>query len=135
MNFTFGGKDFPLLVSVRSGSRASMPGMMDTVLNLGLNDDTVVALSRASNDERFAYDSYRRFIQMYSDIVLGVPHEDFEELLEAEKLSNGFILDTDLKTENMKTLVDKYKELVKNITKNDFPQSLNSIMGSNIRSF
>ena len=123
MNFTFGGKDFPLLVSVRSGSRASMPGMMDTVLNLGLNDDTVVALSRASNDERFAYDSYRRFIQMYSDIVLGVPHEDFEELLEAEKLSNGFILDTDLKTENMKTLVDKYKELVKNITKNDFPQS------------
>ena len=123
LNFTFGGKDFPLLVSVRSGSRASMPGMMDTVLNLGLNDDTVVALSRASNDERFAYDSYRRFIQMYSDIVLGVPHEDFEELLEAEKLSNGFILDTDLKTENMKTLVDKYKELVKNITKNDFPQS------------
>ena len=123
LNFTFGGKDFPLLVSVRSGSRASMPGMMDTVLNLGLNDETVVALSRASNDERFAYDSYRRFIQMYSDIVLGVPHEDFEELLEAEKLSNGYILDTDLKTENMKTLVDKYKELVKNITKNDFPQN------------
>ena len=123
LNFKFGGKDFPLLVSVRSGSRASMPGMMDTVLNLGLNDETVVALSRASNDERFAYDSYRRFIQMYSDIVLGVPHEDFEELLEAEKLSNGFILDTDLKTENMKTLVDKYKELVKNITKNDFPQN------------
>ena len=126
LNFTFGGKDFPLLVSVRSGSRASMPGMMDTVLNLGLNDETVVALSRASNDERFAYDSYRRFIQMYSDIVLGVPHEDFEELLEAEKLSNGFILDTDLKTENMKTLVDKYKELVKNITKNDFPQNPNT---------
>ena len=122
LNFKFGGVDFPLLVSVRSGSRASMPGMMDTVLNLGLNDETVVSLAEASNDERFAYDSYRRFIQMYSDIVLGVPHEDFEELLEAEKLSNGFILDTDLKTENMKSLVQQYKKLVKDITKKDFPQ-------------
>ena len=122
LNFKFGGVDFPLLVSVRSGSRASMPGMMDTVLNLGLNDETVVSLAEASNDERFAYDSYRRFIQMYSDIVLGVPHEDFEELLEAEKLSNGFILDTDLKTENMKSLVQQYKKLVKDFTKKDFPQ-------------
>ena len=81
LNFKFGGKGYPLLVSVRSGSRASMPGMMDTVLNLGLNDITVNTLAVASNDERFAYDSYRRFIQMYSDIVLGVAHEDFEELL------------------------------------------------------
>ena len=80
LNFKFGGDNYPLLVSVRSGSRASMPGMMDTVLNLGLNDITVNSLAAASNDERFAYDSYRRFIQMYSDIVLGVAHEDFEEL-------------------------------------------------------
>ncbi len=122
LKFKFGGNDFPLLVSVRSGSRASMPGMMDTVLNLGLNDKTVKSLAEASNDERFAYDSYRRFIQMYSDIVLGVPHEDFEELLEAEKLSNGLILDTELKTENMRSLVNKYKELVKTSTKEDFPQ-------------
>ncbi len=122
LNFTFGGTDFPLLVSVRSGSRASMPGMMDTVLNLGLNDETVKALASASNDERFAYDSYRRFIQMYSDIVLGVPHEDFEELLETEKLTNGMIVDADLKTENMRSLVNKYKELVKNTTKHEFPQ-------------
>ena len=97
-----------------------MPGMMDTVLNLGLNDITVNALAVASNDERFAYDSYRRFIQMYSDIVLGVAHEDFEELLEAEKLSNGMILDTELKTENMKSLVKQYKDLVKNLTKARF---------------
>ena len=122
LNFKFGGKGFPLLVSVRSGSRASMPGMMDTVLNLGLNDITVNTLAVASNDERFAYDSYRRFIQMYSDIVLGVPHEDFEELLEAEKLSNELILDTELGTENMKSLVNKYKDLVKSSTKVDFPQ-------------
>ncbi len=122
LNFKFGGNDHPLLVSVRSGSRASMPGMMDTVLNLGLNDITVNALANASNDERFAYDSYRRFIQMYSDIVLGVAHEEFEELLEAEKLSNGMILDTELDTENMKSLVKKYKDLVKSITKEDFPQ-------------
>ena len=122
LNFRFGGEEFPLLVSVRSGSRASMPGMMDTVLNLGLNDKTVASLAKASNDERFAYDSYRRFIQMYSDIVLEVPHEDFEEILEAEKLSNGFILDTDLKTENMKSLVIKYKELVRKVSKTDFPQ-------------
>ncbi len=122
LKFKFGGNGFPLLVSVRSGSRASMPGMMDTVLNLGLNDKTVKSLAEASNDERFAYDSYRRFIQMYSDIVLRVPHEDFEELLESEKLSNGLILDTELKTENMRSLVNKYKELVKTITKEDFPQ-------------
>ena len=107
LNFKFGGKDHPLLVSVRSGSRASMPGMMDTVLNLGLNDDTVNALAVASNDERFAYDSYRRFIQMYSDIVLGVAHEEFEELFEAEKLSNGMILDTELEPSKYENLGKK----------------------------
>ena len=87
----FGGGANPLLVSVRSGSRASMPGMMDTILNLGLNDKTVLDLAEASNDIRFAFDSYRRFIQMYSDIVLDVPHSDFEEILEEEKLPTTLV--------------------------------------------
>src|SRR6516225_5082406 len=93
---SFGDPDNPLLVSVRSGARASMPGMMDTVLNLGLNDDTVEALSRRSGDRRFAYDSYRRFITMYSDVVLGVGHHHFEELLDEHKDHHGYALDTEL---------------------------------------
>ena len=92
----FGDKTNPLLVSVRSGARASMPGMMDTVLNLGLNDETVEALAKKSGDRRFAYDSYRRFITMYSDVVLGVGHEHFEELLDHHKERQGYSLDTDL---------------------------------------
>ena len=92
----FGDKSNPLLVSVRSGARASMPGMMDTVLNLGLNDETVTALAKKSGDRRFAYDSYRRFITMYSDVVLGVGHEHFEELLDRHKDRQGYTLDTDL---------------------------------------
>ena len=119
LEFNFGGGDHPLLVSVRSGSRASMPGMMDTVLNLGLNDKTVIDLSNASNDKRFALDSYRRFIQMYSDIVLGVPHSDFEEILEEEKISNNVMLDTELSEESLEQLVKKYKEYVKETTKKD----------------
>ena len=122
LEFNFGGGKHPLLVSVRSGSRASMPGMMDTVLNLGLNDKTVIDLSNASNDKRFALDSYRRFIQMYSDIVLGVPHSDFEEILEEEKISNNVMLDTELSEESLEQLVKKYKEHVKETTKKDFPQ-------------
>ena len=121
----FGGGVNPLLVSVRSGSRASMPGMMDTVLNLGLNDKTVLDLAEASNDIRFAFDSYRRFIQMYSDIVLDVPHSDFEEILEEEKLANNLILDTELTPENMKKLVDRYKTHIKEKIKIDFPQDPN----------
>ena len=93
---TFGDKANPLLVSVRSGARASMPGMMDTVLNLGLNDETVEALAKKSGDRRFAYDSYRRFITMYSDVVLGVGHEHFEEMLDDHKERQGYTLDTDL---------------------------------------
>ena len=92
----FGGGENPLLVSVRSGARASMPGMMDTVLNLGLNDVTVAALAEKSGDKRFAYDSYRRFITMYSDVVLGIPHHHFEEILDEHKDRNGYTLDTDL---------------------------------------
>src|SRR3974390_2375061 len=93
---TFGDPDNPLLVSVRSGARASMPGMMDTVLNLGLNDQTVAALAKKSGDARFAYDSYRRFITMYSDVVLGIDAHHFEELLDETKDSKGYRLDPDL---------------------------------------
>ena len=93
---SFGDSNNPLLVSVRSGGRASMPGMMDTVLNLGLNDVTVEALSKLSGDRRFAYDSYRRFIQMYSDVVMGLDHEVFEEILEDQKGGLGHELDTEL---------------------------------------
>ena len=96
----FGDKKNPLLVSVRSGARASMPGMMDTVLNLGLNDETVEALAKNSNDRRFAYDSYRRFIQMYSDVVLGLGHHHFEEILDDHKDRNGYTLDTDLSADD-----------------------------------
>ena len=92
----FGDADNPLLVSVRSGARASMPGMMDTVLNLGLNDDTVRGLAVLSGDARFAYDSYRRFIQMYGDVVLGVDHYLFEDLIDQHKDAVGVSLDTDL---------------------------------------
>ncbi|MDX2177659.1 MAG: PEP/pyruvate-binding domain-containing protein, partial [Candidatus Sumerlaeia bacterium] len=93
---TFGDPANPLLVSVRSGARASMPGMMDTVLNLGLNDETVAGLAALSGDARFAYDSYRRFIQMYSDVVLGVHHEAFESILGAIKDENEYRSDTEL---------------------------------------
>src|SRR5437588_12079145 len=92
----FGDTENPLLVSVRSGARASMPGMMDTVLNLGLNDQTVEALARKSQDKRFAHDSYRRFITMYSDVVLGFEHHHFEDILDTFKDSQGYSLDTDL---------------------------------------
>ena len=125
LEFKFGGGKNPLLVSVRSGSRASMPGMMDTVLNLGLNDTTVNDLALASNDRRFALDSYRRFIQMYSDIVLGVNHSDFEEILEEEKISNNLILDTELNEGNLEQLVDRYKKYVKEATNSPFPQDPN----------
>ncbi len=118
----FGDAANPLLVSVRSGARASMPGMMDTVLNLGLNDVTVGAVARAAGDERFAYDSYRRFITMYSDVVLGVDHHHFEEALEDYKDRKGLNLDTDLRAEDWKVLVGRYKEIVRKELGRDFPQ-------------
>jgi pyruvate,orthophosphate dikinase len=118
----FGDKVNPLLVSVRSGARASMPGMMDTVLNLGLNDETVEALAKKSGDRRFAYDSYRRFITMYSDVVLGVGHEHFEELLDIHKERQGYSLDTDLTADDWADLVVKYKKRVKDELGQDFPQ-------------
>jgi pyruvate, orthophosphate dikinase len=119
----FGDKSNPLLVSVRSGARASMPGMMDTVLNLGLNDETVEALAKKSGDRRFAFDSYRRFITMYSDVVLGVGHEHFEELLDHHKERQGYSLDTDLAADDWAELVVRYKKRVKDELGHDFPQS------------
>jgi len=118
----FGDAANPLLVSVRSGARASMPGMMDTVLNLGLNDKTVLGLAKKSGDERFAYDSYRRFIQMYGQVVLGVEHHHFEDVIENRKLDSGAILDTQLKAEDWKGVIADYKALVKRELGHDFPQ-------------
>src|SRR5947209_2141763 len=118
----FGGAKNPLLVSVRSGGRASMPGMMDTVLNLGLNDTTVEALAEMSGDRRFAYDSYRRFITMYSDVVLGFEHYHFEDILDTFKDSQGYVLDTDLTGDDWVEVVGRYKEAVARETGKDFPQ-------------
>jgi len=121
---TFGDAADPLLVSVRSGARASMPGMMDTVLNLGLNDETVVGLANASGDERFAWDSYRRFIQMYSDVVLELDHGSFEEALEIAKEDKGYYLDTEMSAADWKALVDTYKKLVVEQWNKPFPQDV-----------
>jgi pyruvate, orthophosphate dikinase len=118
----FGDANNPLLVSVRSGARASMPGMMDTVLNLGLNDQTVEALAEMSGDRRFAYDSYRRFITMYSDVVLGFEHHHFEDILDTFKDGQGYSLDTDLTAEDWVDLVGRYKDAVASETGKDFPQ-------------
>ncbi len=119
---TFGDAANPLLVSVRSGARASMPGMMDTILNLGLNDETVKGLATRAGDERFAYDSYRRFIQMYSNVVLDVDHDIFEEILDDVKNTAGFNLDTDLKADDWLDVIDQYKAAVVERTGNPFPQ-------------
>jgi pyruvate,orthophosphate dikinase len=118
----FGDAANPLLVSVRSGARASMPGMMDTVLNLGLNDKTVLGLAKSSGDERFAWDSYRRFIQMYSNVVLDVGHHYFEEALEIKKEDLGVSMDTDLKADDWRAVVSEYKKLVEKRTGKPFPQ-------------
>ncbi|MBE3574109.1 MAG: pyruvate, phosphate dikinase [Firmicutes bacterium] len=128
----------PLLVSVRSGARVSMPGMMDTILNLGLNDITVRGLVEQSGNERFAYDSYRRFVQMYSDVVLGVPHAEFEKLIDEKKHERGVELDTELTAEDWKDLVAKYKALVLKATGKPFPEepweqlkgAINAVFGS-----
>ena len=118
----FGDREHPLLVSVRSGARVSMPGMMDTVLNLGLNDETVLGLAAASGDQRFAWDSYRRFIQMYGSVVLGVDHHRFEEIIENAKLDAGVTEDTALTPEHWQQVVTEYKEMVAADLKRPFPQ-------------
>ena len=117
----FGSVTNPLLVSVRSGARVSMPGMMDTILNLGLNDDSVEALAKLTNNERFAYDSYRRFIQMFSDVVMGVEKRLFENLIDKVKAKKGVYFDTDLDANDLKELVLEFKNLYKKEKNEDFP--------------
>ncbi len=123
---TFGDPANPLLVSVRSGARVSMPGMMDTVLNLGLNDATVEGLVASSGDARFAWDSYRRFIQMYADVVLRLDHDSFEEALEVAKEDKGIWLDTEMEAEDWRALVGEYKALVEKQWGQPFPQDVNA---------
>ena len=118
----FGNVSNPLLVSVRSGARASMPGMMDTILNLGLNDSVVVGLAEKSKNPRFAYDSYRRFIQMFSDVVMELSKSRFEEIIDDVKAKKGVVHDIDLDTEDMKTLVERFKAFYKAEKGEDFPQ-------------
>jgi pyruvate,orthophosphate dikinase len=121
----FGDPAAPLLVSVRSGARASMPGMMDTILNLGLNDQTVEGLAARSGNQRFAYDSYRRFIQMYASVVLDVDHGVFEEILDSHKNLNGYSLDTDLGAQDWRRVIDAYKRAIDRQTGKPFPQATN----------
>ncbi len=122
MGKKLGDPDDPLLVSVRSGAAISMPGMMDTVLNLGLNDKAVEGLARKTGNDRFAWDAYRRFIQMFGDVVKGVPHSEFEKILDQVKEEKGVSLDTELTTEDLKRVVELYKKVYKKYTKEDFPQ-------------
>jgi len=121
----FGDLKNPLLVSVRSGARVSMPGMMDTILNLGLNDRTVLSLAKNTSNMRFAKDSYRRFIQMYSNVVLGIENYNFEELIENYKLTKGVLLDTDLDVSDWDGLIKDFKNIIKEKTKKEFPQNVN----------
>ncbi len=129
----FGDAARPLLVSVRSGARVSMPGMMDTVLNLGLNDETVRGLARAAGNDRFAWDSYRRFIQMYGDVVLGIDHHLFEEAIENRKLDKGVTSDIDLDAEDWQLLVSRFKEIVEAETGRPFPQDPHAQLWGAIR--
>jgi pyruvate,orthophosphate dikinase len=129
----FGDAKNPLLLSVRSGARASMPGMMDTVLNLGLNDATVKALAAKTGNERFAYDSYRRFIQMYCDVVLGIDHYHFEEMLEQKKMDRDITLDTELTADDLKELVASYKEKVAEEQGKPFPDDVHEQLWGAIR--
>ena len=122
LNKQLGSEENPLLVSVRSGAVISMPGMMDTILNLGLNDKTVIALAKATDNERFAYDSYRRFIQMFSDVAMEVPKYKFENVLDNYKEENNFKFDTDLTCEHLKSIVEEYKAIYKKEVGEDFPQ-------------
>lgn len=121
-NKKFGDHYTPLLVSVRSGARVSMPGMMDTILNLGLNDKTVKGLAKGTNNERFAYDSYRRFIQMYSDVVMEIPKSNFEKMIDKVKTKRGIKYDTELTVDDLKDLVNRFKQLYQKNIGEEFPQ-------------
>ena len=118
---TFGGSKNPLLVSVRSGARVSMPGMMDTILNLGLNETTCAAIAKETNNERFAMDSYRRFILMFTNIAKGHPRDDMDKMLDELKKSNGYKLDTEVTADQLRDLVARYKEYYKNTFGEEFP--------------
>lgn len=138
MGKKLGDAEDPLLVSVRSGAAVSMPGMMDTILNLGMNDKAVLGLAKKTNNPRFAWDAYRRFIQMYGDIVMGIPHDEFEEALATMKKAKGVELDTGLDAQDLERLVAEYKKIYKKHTKKDFPQdpmdqlwgAINAVFGS-----
>jgi len=117
----FGDAENPLLLSVRSGAAISMPGMMDTVLNIGLTDESVAGIARRAGNERFAYDSYRRFVQMFGNVVLGMEHSDFEQILEEKKRLRGVTMDTELDSDDLKNLVSRYKELIEKETGEAFP--------------
>lgn len=138
MGLRFGDSKDPLLVSVRSGAAVSMPGMMDTVLNLGINDQSVLGLADRTQNERFAFDCYRRFIDMFGDVVMGIPHEKFEEVIERLKTEKGVENDTDLDVTDLKNLVELYKEVFRTNTGKDFPQepriqlnhAINAVFGS-----
>lgn len=133
MQAEFGSTENPLLLSVRSGARASMPGMMDTILNLGLNDETVIALAHKTNNPRFAYDSYRRFIAMYSDVVLNIEHSYFEEILENKKLEKNIIHDYELEVEDLKKIVEDYKICINKHHNCDFPNDVREQLWGAIR--
>ena len=115
-----GAGENPLLVSVRSGAKFSMPGMMDTILNLGLNDESVQALARKSGNERFAYDSYRRLIQMYGNVVLDIPKPEFEEVFDGQKHKRGVKMDTELTAADLKEVIAQYKDVVRKHTRPRF---------------
>ncbi|MDD4200465.1 MAG: PEP/pyruvate-binding domain-containing protein, partial [Eubacteriales bacterium] len=118
----FGDKNNPLLVSVRSGARVSMPGMMDTILNLGLNDESVEGLARLTENPRFAYDSYRRFMQMFGDVVMGISKSKYDVIFEDQKKKKGVKIDTELDKDDMKEIISQYKALYRNEIGKDFPQ-------------
>ena len=127
----FGDNSDPLLVSVRSGARVSMPGMMDTILNLGLNDEAVEGFAKKTGNERFAYDSYRRFIQMYSDVVMEVPKAKFEKAIDELKEDKGIQYDTELTVDDLKKLVKQFKSIYKKAIKEEFPQDpIEQLMGA-----
>ena len=136
LGVAFGDAVAPLLVSVRSGSRASMPGMMDTVLNLGLNDETVTALAAHAGDARFAWDSYRRFIQMYGDVVMGVSQDFFEEVLDDYKLEHALAGDADLEADDWQSVVERYLEVIDREAEAPFPQDpMEQIWGPSLPCF
>ncbi|MCL2478709.1 MAG: pyruvate, phosphate dikinase, partial [Treponema sp.] len=138
MGMKLGDPDDPLLVSVRSGAAVSMPGMMDTILNLGINDQSVKGLINKTGNNRFAWDAYRRFIQMYGDVVLEVPHDKFEAAIDKLKKAKNVKMDTELDAADLESLVGDYKKIVKDYTKKDFPQkpmdqlwgAINAVFGS-----